>query len=198
MTSGVYKLTFPSGRTYIGKSINIEERWKQHQDKFNKGTAAKNMQAEWDAYSQFSPEILFECHPDHIDIVESFYISRNRPELNSTRPSDPLDGINGDELDAFSKWLHRSTLEHTEILNELTNRLEVTLAVNDDLMAELDDANKRRTKEEIQTVVGKKLVAMTAEKDSLAYDIRVLEGNITDLKSKIKKLELPWWKRMFQ
>ena len=46
MASGIYKLTFKSGNFYIGKSNNIDRRWQEHFDKFKKGTAAKNMQAE--------------------------------------------------------------------------------------------------------------------------------------------------------
>ena len=78
-TSGVYQLQFSSGRTYIGKSVNITERFKQHMDKFRKGTAAKAMQNEYDCYGPPDINVLVLCHPDHVDIVESWLISRNRP-----------------------------------------------------------------------------------------------------------------------
>src|SRR5665647_1156020 len=112
MTSGVYKLTFSSGKTYIGKSINIDNRWKQHADKFAKGKAATNMQAEYDICGYPTGSIMCECHDDHIDTVEACFINRFQPELNGTYPPDPFVGIYDDAFkDLFSK-LHLSTVGH--------------------------------------------------------------------------------------
>ena len=44
MDSGIYRLTYRTGETYVGKSIHLTTRWKQHFDKLSKGKAAKNMQ----------------------------------------------------------------------------------------------------------------------------------------------------------
>jgi len=38
---GVYKITNPIGQVYIGSSINIKRRWKEHKNSFNKGEKTK-------------------------------------------------------------------------------------------------------------------------------------------------------------
>lgn len=74
MTSGIYKLTFPNGQYYIGKSNNIERRWKEHWTKFQKGTAAVNMQLAFDMSGYPKQEILYVVHPEHIDVIEPIAI----------------------------------------------------------------------------------------------------------------------------
>jgi hypothetical protein len=93
MTTGIYQLTFPSGKIYIGQSVDMETRWKQHADKFRKGTAAKPMQAEFNRAGFPSSEVLLVCHKDHLDMMESMYINARRiqmPErmLNTSIPKD--------------------------------------------------------------------------------------------------------------
>jgi hypothetical protein len=116
MTSGVYKLTFSSGREYIGKSVDIESRWKQHADKFRKGTAAKLMQQEYDDYGFPDANIIYPCHEDHLDIVEETLIWRNVPLLNGTKGRDRLSVTesNAEHLRDVNLYplLHMSTLQH--------------------------------------------------------------------------------------
>lgn len=93
MTTGIYKLTFSSGKIYIGQSVEIESRWNQHFDKFRKGTASKQMQNEF-AKSGFPyTSILMVCHKDHLDMMESMYINSARISnrhilLNTSIPKD--------------------------------------------------------------------------------------------------------------
>ena len=96
MTTGIYLLVFSSGKIYIGQSINIDQRWQQHFDKFRKGTAAKSMQAEFDQYGFPVTKVLLECHKDHLNMLESMYINSNMLEhkhlmLNTSIPSDYTD-----------------------------------------------------------------------------------------------------------
>jgi len=87
MTSGIYRLTFKSGHYYIGKSIDIQRRWKEHFTKFDKGTAAKSMQACFNSYGYPSCEVLYEVHAEHIDVIEPIVIANNwGPKiLNTTK-----------------------------------------------------------------------------------------------------------------
>lgn len=93
MTSGIYQLNFNDQAFYVGQSINIEVRWKQHFDKFRKGTAAKKMQDAYNYYGLPNATILLECHKDYLDMMENFYIAANQPysgNLNTTAPAvDP-------------------------------------------------------------------------------------------------------------
>lgn len=121
MTCGIYRLTFDSGNFYIGKSTNIEQRWKQHADKMANGTHSKLMQQEYNMWGFPTGTLEVECHEDHIDILEETIIYRMRPYLNSTQGRDRLNvpfsksehigGMNVVEL------LQMSTLDHiSEIL----------------------------------------------------------------------------------
>ena len=86
MTSGVYKLTFRSGKDYIGKSINIDNRYKDHLKAFESRKASAKMQEEYDKWGVPELSIILETHPDHIDILESHLIGFLRPELNTQVP----------------------------------------------------------------------------------------------------------------
>lgn len=87
MTSGIYKLTFNNGQYYIGKSKDVERRWKEHWTKFQKGTAAKAMQECFNRYGYPSQELLFDVHQDHIDVIEPIVIDNywGPNSLNTTK-----------------------------------------------------------------------------------------------------------------
>jgi hypothetical protein len=89
MTSGIYQLNFDNQAYYIGQSQNIEIRMKQHADKFLKGTAAAKMQ---DAYRQLGmprADVLLECHKDHLDAMENYYIHQRKTLPNCLNTSAP-------------------------------------------------------------------------------------------------------------
>lgn len=93
MTSGIYELTFPNGETYVGKSVNITNRWKQHADKLSKGTAAANMQAAVysNRFNNIAGRVLLEVHPDLLDMYENYYINTLKPKLNTVIPNPRSD-----------------------------------------------------------------------------------------------------------
>lgn len=107
MTSGIYKLTFSSKNFYIGKSINIENRWKQHFDDFKKGVHAVNMQHEFDTYGFPTTHIVWTCHPDYLDIMERLTISELKPSLNTVFP-EPFDPEDADLLASKPPQLQHS------------------------------------------------------------------------------------------
>lgn len=127
MTSGIYKLTFSNGSFYIGKSVDVERRWKEHFDKFAKGTAAKNMQYAFDMYGYPNRELLIEVHPDHIDLLEGWAIKlfSHGDMLNSASVSAP----DPDDVELMSSleingenFLRLSTVQHAKILKELNKQ----------------------------------------------------------------------------
>lgn len=197
MISGIYKITFPSGKRYIGKSIDVDTRWKQHTDKLRKGDAAKNMQEQWNTYREFIGEVIFECHPDHIDIMESYFIARLNPELNTTRPADPFPGLHGSAIDDMSQWFQMSTLKHTQYLNEFTKQVDNLMEVNEDLLKDLKQAARKRSEEEIKTEVGKQLSLAIKESNKKDKEIANLNQQISSLSRHIQYLNQPWWKKLF-
>ncbi len=150
MTSGVYLLTFSDGNNYVGKSINIERRWKEHGEKMEKGIAAKNMQQAFKRCGHAHAQILLKCHPDHIDIMESYYICKLRPTLNS---ADTV-AISHRDIQLFDVNKHMlefSTSDHIQLIADQQDRLnkldngyvDQLLDLNRILMQKLREANTR-------------------------------------------------------
>ena len=84
---GIYLLTFPGGATYVGKSVNPQQRWLQHLEKLKTGTAARNMQCAYQPGRGFQAQVLLHCHPDMLDEYEGYYINTLKPTLNTQRPA---------------------------------------------------------------------------------------------------------------
>lgn len=76
---GVYKITNNvNGKVYIGQSINIKNRWKDHVYALNRGDSnCTLLQRAWNKYKQnsFSFEILELCLENELDNVEIKYIN---------------------------------------------------------------------------------------------------------------------------
>lgn len=114
ISSGIYKMYFSDGSFYIGKSVDIDKRWAQHDKAFSKGTHTKKLQSAYNRLGYPDYEVLFECHPDHIDILETFFINKywGPNILNSTKPAE----ISEEGLDILRKFPREvwtfSTFEH--------------------------------------------------------------------------------------
>jgi group I intron endonuclease len=99
---GIYKITNKTnGKTYVGQSVDIEERWKQHQWKaFNCNELAYNsaIHAAFRKYGldAFTYEIVELCSPEELDEREKFWIQ----ELDTISPNgyNILVGGQGDRL----------------------------------------------------------------------------------------------------
>lgn len=90
MSSGIYKLIFTDKSIYIGKSVDIEKRWEQHLKAMKKGTHTARIQDAYNSYGLPKLETIMECHPHHIDILETYFINGYWSDkiLNTTRPAD--------------------------------------------------------------------------------------------------------------
>lgn len=83
---GIYKIVNNiNGKIYIGQSINIKSRWKDHINALNRGDSSCTLlQRAWNKYGQenFSFEILELCSEDMLDEIEIKYIN-NYDSCNS-------------------------------------------------------------------------------------------------------------------
>ena len=118
MNSGIYRLTFSSGKFYIGKSIDVDTRWKQHFNKFATNKAARPMQLEYEKCGLPKTEVIFNCHRDHIDILEEWLIDEYKCEnmLNTTYPEVERSDAGATLINKSKKLLQLSTFEHLEML----------------------------------------------------------------------------------
>ncbi len=197
MTSGIYKLTFTSGNTYIGKSINIENRWKQHFDKMNKQTAASLMQTEFNAYGYPECDIVFECHDDHIDLVEACFINRVRPKLNGTYPEDPFKGITNGGFDALMGFLGVSTLDHISTICNLKDSILNCTSLVEKVQLSNSKLMVVRSEEEIKRDVHKRISVLTKVLKERESSIAKLETAAKVMKDKLDYLSKPWWEKLF-
>lgn len=199
MTSGVYQLKFDSGRTYIGKSINVEERFNQHMDKFRKGTAAKAMQHEYDHYGSPTISLLVACHADHVDIVESWLIAQNNPELNTTRPPNPFSNVNN--IEEVLGMLHMSTVEQVNQITLLDDTCRQACDLVTDLTNDLQDAEERivklkrhRSRQELDADINDRIYKL---EELLDRERKESQARIHCLTKLVEHYKQPWWKRLF-
>ena len=85
MKSGIYKITNNlNHHFYIGQSIHIQKRWKEHQKSFKENKRKTVLQRAFHKYGfeNFSFEVVEECEPDKLNEREMFYIAALKPEYN--------------------------------------------------------------------------------------------------------------------
>lgn len=78
--SGIYCIeNTKSNKKYIGQSVNIEDRWRQHISELNKGIHYNSyLQNAWNKYGSecFDFYILEYCNNDELDEKECYYIKK--------------------------------------------------------------------------------------------------------------------------
>lgn len=72
MSTGIYKITSPSGKIYIGQSINIEQRWK------NYSLNSKNQIKLFNSFKKYSIEghsfeVIEKCTVDQLNTRERYW-----------------------------------------------------------------------------------------------------------------------------
>ena len=86
MNSGIYKITNNlNHHFYIGQSIHIQKRWKEHKKSFmetKKHYTVLQKAFHKYGFENFSFEVIEECEPDKLNEREMFYIATLKPEYN--------------------------------------------------------------------------------------------------------------------
>ena len=174
MTSGIYQLKF-GPETYIGKSVDIERRWEEHAKNLDTGKASQRMQAAYRRWGAGEPSILIECHPDHIDLLETIMIWHLKPTINSAgtvkvNSEDVVTLCENEDLLKYSTGTHLRTIR----------ALESTQAKLARELRELKDSNV--------------MVARLADyKDT----VDLLSERLVEMQEKLRRAEMPWWKKLF-
>lgn len=77
---GIYKIkNTANGKTYIGQSTDIEQRWSAHKRELQNGIHKNTLlQNDWDAFgeSNFSFEVIKKCRSIKLNEYEKFYIQQ--------------------------------------------------------------------------------------------------------------------------
>lgn len=203
MNSGIYRLTFSSGRFYIGKSIDIPTRWRQHEDKFSKGKAAVRMQTEYDRCGSPQKEVLLHCHADHIDIVETWLIDQFQQQsgnwmLNATY-AEPIADVDRLKINRDISLLGLSTPDHCELICDLRTALVAAVAATETAAAKVLEY------QESGILVPQDVLDQKQDLENLQAECAQLElecndfaqANI-DLQAELHRLNSQsWWSRLW-
>ena len=186
MTCGIYQLTFQSANMYIGQSVDVETRWKQHFDKFRKGTAAKNMQYEFRRSGFPATTLLAECHPDHLDMLESMYIHARLEQFPTYQILNTSIPKKYNESDVTFVTSHAQYLKNSLI--QLMRKVEI------------GESNIEALEEEVESLRDEGLV--------MPSEIREIQSNNRQLEQQVSKLitinqelsrraNMTWFERLF-
>lgn len=194
MISGIYLLTFKNGDRYVGRSVDIKRRWSEHVESFRKGKAAKSLQYAFNANGFPRASVLIECHNDHTDLMETYFICKLQPELNTMGGLALTDG-ELDVLELRHEMLKFSTVEHVQELVRLYDELKKEKERYEELSELLDE---RRLKLDIENQIDQ----LEEEKAILCKDKEGLEELVEELEKEAAHWEYKarnlWWKRMFK
>lgn len=159
---GIYKITNQvNGKCYIGQSINIEKRWKQHrQQAFSVNSIC------YDSYfyrsirkyglENFIFEILEECLKEQLNEKEIFYIAKyhsDNPTFGyNLTPGGGLQGpstrkLTDEQLEEIFSLLESSNLSQTEIAERYgITQQEISLINQGEIYFQQDKYYPIRTK----------------------------------------------------
>jgi len=99
MIIGIYCITnIINGKSYIGKSVNIERRWVKHKSYLQTGIHPNShLQSAWNKYGEdaFTFSIIEECTESILSDKEISYISMFDSKLNGYNLTDGGEGVSG-------------------------------------------------------------------------------------------------------
>lgn len=86
MTCGIYSITSPSGNCYVGSSVNIELRWKQHIWACKRKThrSEKFQRAYYKYIGNFTFMVLEICSPEDLTRREQKHMDVLKPKYNTS------------------------------------------------------------------------------------------------------------------
>lgn len=164
---GIYKITnLVTGKSYIGQSVNIEKRFRQHLSDKAKGHG-KLFSEELKKYGKaaFSLQILQECSRSELTSLERKYIHEFQPEYNEVvHGSERSDEFKKKVSDGVKEWwTHLDTETADRIKKNLTGP-----AIGHEVSTE--------TKEKLRAAnLGKKQPKETIDKRRRSLEKRVAE-----------------------
>lgn len=125
MTIGIYKLEFANtSKCYIGQSLNIEVRFKQHLNLMRKQNSSIKLNKAYLEYGNPILEILCECTESELNNYETEAIEIFEAVINGFNTCDSAGGRNSISGDEHGNSLYSNTqIEH--VLKLLVMRLDL-------------------------------------------------------------------------
>ena len=210
MDSGIYQLTFLNGDTYVGKSLHLELRYRQHCDKLSKSTAARNvLQAYYASNSKFpAVTILLECHPDVLDEYEGYFINWLKPTLNTQIPEMRTEAEQwalirhmeaGSAIYSFPTILIaienlQSNLNRS---TELVEKLEHKIVLVENKYIKLDESWDIRALRDCRAM--DKYTQIEGDRDYFEEETKRLTAQLRSAEQRwLRVLKANWWQRLWK
>lgn len=125
MSCGIYKWTSPSGKSYIGQSVNLEKRYYEFlyskhystSNDYKKLTKIDRARKKYPDFEQWTYEILEYCEPNELNDGEQYYINLYNTFKNGYNETSGGNGISGYKHKDETKVKIRNSLigkGHTE------------------------------------------------------------------------------------
>lgn len=138
MKTGIYSFTFSDESQFIGRGLDLDKTWKAHLQDLKIGIASRNLQLAYNKLGTPRVQVLQECHSDHLEILESYYVCLLQPVLNDVG-SVKIDDPNLHILQTNSDLLKLSTVELLNYIVDMES--EIKSLLDSDLVKNLKEAN---------------------------------------------------------
>lgn len=95
-SSGVYSITTPSGKQYVGSAHTFYRRWSRHRSDLAKGIHhSRGLQASYAKYGLdgLTFNILLVCSKSDVIFYEQFFIDHLKPRLNGSKTAGNVTGL---------------------------------------------------------------------------------------------------------
>ena len=188
MKSGIYKLTFKSGRAWIAKTKELDTIWERLQKLMLSDSAPDRLQDEYNISGMPEYEVLLACHEDHIDFLEVLYRAKFRPHLNPATVANDSDlDIAFNNLELFTY----STLEHITLIKKALD----SAAAWEKISTRWED-NSNKWREAAESAIEK----LTKQEEVIDRKIGVIDAltniatTLLEVKNQVNK---PWYKKLW-
>ena len=174
MSIGIYKITNPCGKVYIGQSNNIERRFEEHKNtKFSNQIKLKNSILKYGLESH-TFEILEECDINLLNDKEEFYILKFNSHIS---------GLNI-KLASKPSWTGKTRPEHSKLMKEISSfKYERTLEHKQQLRNMMlnvwENKGKEISKKISQNKIGK------GTKSILCHETQIMYSSIKECSEKM-------------
>lgn len=113
---GIYLITSPTNKIYIGQSINILNRWKYHKYSFKLNTKISNSFKKY-GFENHKFEIICECDETELNELEIFYIKKYNSFNSKIGLNLKSGGEQGGKLSEETKQKLSDSLKGREVWN---------------------------------------------------------------------------------
>jgi group I intron endonuclease len=172
MKSGIYRISSPSGKQYVGSTTDFKRRWRAHLGELRRGTHhSQALQAAFDKYGESAMrfEVITLCAPEELLKREQLAFDLFRPEYNvcytaGNRLGVPHSTETREKMSASKKGIPQkpeyvakraaANRNRSEESREKSRKIATGRKHSDEAKAKISAANtgKKRTPEQIETL----------------------------------------------